>query len=83
MKGTTFKNCSLREVDFTEAELSGSLFLECDLSDAKFEHTNLEKSDFTTALHYVIDPELNRIKGAKFSISGLSGLLIRYDIVIE
>ena len=30
-----------------------------------------------------IDPETNRIKKAKFSISGVLGLLHKYDIEIE
>lgn len=83
MKGTTFENCSLRAVDLTEADLSSSIFLGCDLFDAKFENTNLEKSDFTSAFQYLIDPEQNSIKGAKFSVEGLAGLLAKYNIVIE
>jgi len=30
-----------------------------------------------------IDPELNRIKKAKFSQSGLAGLLEKYDLEID
>jgi len=31
----------------------------------------------------LIDPEVNRIKKAKFSVSGVPGLLNKYDIEIE
>jgi hypothetical protein len=31
----------------------------------------------------VLDPEINRIKGAKFTLEGLAGLLQKYQIVIQ
>lgn len=83
LKGTRFKKCSLQEVDFTEADLSGAFLDECDLSGAIFDHTNLEKADLRTATHYTIHPENNRIRKAKFSVSGLPGLLGSFDIEIE
>lgn len=43
----------------------------------------IEKVDFRTAFNYSMGPEINRIKKAKFSISGISGLLDKYDIDIE
>lgn len=73
----------MQEVDFTEADLSISTFDHCDLSNAKFEKTNLEKADFTTAYNYTIDPEINRIKKARFAIPEVIGLLSKYDIVIN
>ena len=82
LKKTLFKDCSLHEVDFTEADLSSSIFENSDLSGAKFEKTNLEKADLSTSFNYSIDPELNRIKKAKFSIDGITGLLDKYDIEI-
>ena len=39
--------------------------------------------DFKTSYNYSIDPEVNSIKKAKFSLEGISGLLYKYDIVIE
>lgn len=80
---TVFKNSQLYEVDFTECDLSCSVFDKCDLSRTIFERTILEKADFRTAFNYSIDPELNRIKKAKFSRSGIAGLLEKYDIEIE
>ena len=83
IKKTSFLNSQLKEVDFTKCELSGSIFENCELSGAVFENTILEKADFRSSYNYSIDPELNRIKKAKFSILGISGLLEKYDIVIE
>jgi len=83
LKKTLFRDCTVREVDFIETNLSGSVFERCDLTDSKFENTNLEKADFRTAVGYVIDPEINKIKKARFSYAGVAGLLMKYDIMID
>ena len=83
IKRTVFKNSQLHEVDFTACDLTNTLFDNCDLKGAIFENTNIEKADFRTSCNYSLDPEINRIKKAKFSISGVSGLLDKYDIEIE
>ncbi len=83
IKGTFFKACILHEVDFTETDLTNSKFDNCDFSGAMFGNSNLEKVDFRTSINFTIDPETNRIKGAKFSKSEITGLLNKYDIVIE
>ncbi len=83
MKKTLFTDCSLKETDFTETDLSMSIFKNCDLLNASFVHSILEKTDFRTARNYALDPELNKIKKAKFSFPGIAGLLIKYDIDIE
>lgn len=82
-KKTEFIKCSMKETDLSECDLSGSLFDLCDLERAVFDRTNLEKADLRTAYHYSIDPAVNRIAKAKFSVSGIAGLLDKYDIVIE
>lgn len=73
-------HCQLQEVDFTEAQLEGTIFHHSNLRGAQFEQTNLEKADFRNASNYSIHPSLNRIKGAKFSTSGIKGLLDAYQI---
>lgn len=79
---TAFIGCTLLEADFTEADLSQANFSQADLAGAKFENSNLEKTDFRSALNYSINPEINRIRKAKFSLSGIAGLLDKYDIDI-
>lgn len=79
---TTFKNDKCVDTDFTECDLSGSLFDNCDLSGALFNRTNLEKSDFVSSFNYCIDPEKNRLKSARFSEDGIKGLLFKYGIII-
>lgn len=83
IKKTHFKDSQLRETDFTECDLSEAVFEKCDLARATFENTNLEKADFRTAFNYSFDPDFNRVRKAKFSLSGVSGLLDKYDIKID
>lgn len=83
LKKTLFKNSSLQEVDFSNADLSEAVFDQCDLAYAVFDNTIVEKVDFRTSFHYAIDPERNRIKKAKFSLPGVTGLLNKYNIDIE
>lgn len=80
---TVFKECSLVQAIFAETDLQGASFENSNLLDAIFENTNLEKANFIGAVNYKIDPEENRIRGAKFSRDGLAGLLRKYDIEVE
>lgn len=82
MKGIVFKNTRLAEVDFTECDLTQARFENCDLAGATFDRTNLEKADLHSSFNYIINPEINKIKKAKFSLAGVSGLLVQYDIEI-
>ena len=82
IKKTIFDQCQLYECDFSESDLSNSAFKNCDLSGAIFDNTILEKVDLSSSSNYIIDPEKNRIKKAKFSLLGISGLLRKYDIEI-
>ncbi|MEQ8583250.1 MAG: pentapeptide repeat-containing protein [Marinoscillum sp.] len=83
LKGSKFEQCSLHEVDFTETNLTGASFYQSDLSGAIFENTILEKSDFRSAQNYALDPELNKLKKAKFSMPEVVGLLHKLDIHIS
>ena len=83
MKKTRFTACSLKETDFTNSDLSASIFDRCNLDKTIFENSNLEKADFRTALNYSIDPDRNKIKKAQFGLTGLPGLLEKYDIVVK
>jgi len=82
LKGTEFKDCTLRETDFTGADLQEASFDDCDLDRAIFERTDLRKADFRTARNFRFSPEENRLKGTRFSVEGLPGLLAEYGIVV-
>lgn len=80
---TSFANSTLKGTDFSGADLSRSVFNNSDLTNAVFNRTNLKEADFRTAKHFIIDPENNTIRKAKFSLYGVHGLLNKYDIRIE
>lgn len=83
LRKTIFNNCRLKEVEFTEADLTASVFSKCDLSLARFSNSILEKTDFRTASNFIVDPSINRVKKAKFSVFNLTGLLSKYDLDID
>lgn len=83
MKKAKFTDCSLTEVDFTGVDLTNAVFARCDLLRTVFNRSNLERVDFRTASNYMFDPELNKLKKARFSLSGVPGLLGKYNIEIE
>lgn len=82
MNKSVFKNCRLHSVNFTMADLSKCILADCDLAEALFDGTNLSGVDFTSCRNFLIDPEKNSIKKAKFLSQDLPGLLYRHDIVI-
>jgi len=83
LKNTRFINCDLRETDFSDADITSAIFDGSDLKQAVFQDTVMEKADFRAALNFSIDPEMNRMKGAKFSREGIAGLLDKHQIIIE
>jgi fluoroquinolone resistance protein len=83
LKKTAFRECSIRDADFSESDLSGAFFDGCDLAHTIFSRTNLSNADLRTARNYSIDPEANILRKARFSLSGVAGLLERYEVVIE
>lgn len=80
---SVFINSELQEVDFTETILTGSKITDCDLSRAVFEHSNLERADLRGSVNYSFDPEVNRVKGCRFSLPDVVGLLNKYGIKID
>jgi fluoroquinolone resistance protein len=83
IKGTNFIQTSLKQVDFEGTDLTGAAFNDCDLTEASFINSNLEKADFSTARNFSIDPNINKMKKAKFSNLELAGLLGKYQLDIS
>ena len=83
LKKTRFAGCTLHDADFTDADLTQSVFDRCDLLNAQFDRTTLRQADLRTSFNYIIDPEKNNVKKARFSLSGVVGLLQKYDVVVE
>lgn len=83
LKKTPFHESTLKEVDFTEADLTGAVFDNCNLERTVFQRTTAEYVDFRTSYNFSIDPENNRLQKAKFSEYNLRGLLDKYNLDIE
>ena len=83
LKGALFQDTKLLEVNFTEADLTSVSFAGCDLSGTVFENTILVSTDFRSARNFIIDPERNSLRKAKFSSSDLVRLLTKYQLEIE
>jgi len=82
MLKTRFSKSTLKEVTFTQANLAGSVFDDCDLNGAIFNRTDINSVNFITAYNYDIDPEINIVKKAAFSVQGIHGLLSKYQLKI-
>ncbi len=83
LKKAIFRGCTLHEVDFTDADATAAVFDNCDLTGAIFQDTVLEKADLRTAYNFSINPDINKIKKARFSVHGLVGLLDKYQLDIQ
>ena len=82
MQDTHFDKCRIVETDFGQCNLKKSVFKDCDMTRSIFLKTNLEEADFSTAYNYLINPNENRMKKAKFALQGLPGLLAVYGIEV-
>jgi fluoroquinolone resistance protein len=83
MPKTQFLNSSLQGTVFTKTDLTSSRFDNTNLLNAVFEKTQLAEANFLTAYNFIIDPELNYLKKAKFSMEGLPGLLVKHNLNIS
>lgn len=79
---TSFFECQLKSVDFSEADMKGVPIRKCDLQHAVFEYTRLEKADFSQSFNYSIDPRINPLRGATFSLPEVVGLLDAFGIKV-
>jgi fluoroquinolone resistance protein len=76
------EECKAHNVDFREGDFSNANFTYTDLTGSLFINTNLSSADFSTATHYDIDVLRNVIKKAKFSRFDAMRLLEGLDIEI-
>lgn len=83
MKNQVFRNCSSQQVDFAECDLTAAHFSDSDLNKATFDRTILDKANFKTAVNYSINPHVNSIKKAGFSLPAAIGLLDILDINVD
>jgi uncharacterized protein YjbI with pentapeptide repeats len=80
LPGLSLVNCTATNVDFRETELIRSDLSGTNLSDSLFVKTNLTEADFRGAVNYHINPGENVLKNAKFSLPEAMSLLFSMDI---
>jgi fluoroquinolone resistance protein len=76
------QKCIARDVDFSEANLKQANCSFTDFTRSQFRHTDLTEADFTGATNYFIQPHLNILKKARFSLPEAMSLLYNLDIEI-
>jgi len=75
--------CVAREVDFTGVHLTKANLSRTDFLGSRFIHTDLSCADFSQAVNYSIDPTVNRVKKAVFTLPEAMSLLSAFDIILQ
>lgn len=75
--------CSAREVDFIEANLTKMVFAYTDLYHSRFNGANLVLANFSNAINYSIDPNQCKLKKTIFTMPEAMSLLSAFDVVIK
>lgn len=83
LQGMEIINCTAKEVDFTETDLTKANFSGTDLAGSIFENTDLTQADLSEATNYTINANINRLKKTIFSLPEAASLLSSFDIVLK
>ena len=82
LSGAALTASRIREADFSAVNLSHADLSRCDLLGSRFENTNLTGADLTRATGYLIAPQRNQLKQARFSLPEVMALLDALQIEI-
>ena len=83
LPGLKMERCEVKDADFIEARLKGASFARSDLEKTRFFKTDLTEADFRGAYNYAIDPAVNTLKKARFSLPEAIALLESLEIILE
>lgn len=83
LRGISMIQCSAKDVDFADADLSKGNFQHTDFSDSRFLNTNLTEADFRYAKNYLINVSINKLKKTRFALPEALVLLHGLDIILE
>lgn len=81
--GLEIIDCAAVDVDFRESNLTNANLSGTDLSDSLFLETDLTNANFQSAYNYHIHPGKNTLTGAKFSLPEAISLLYSMDIDLK
>ena len=82
MDKTIFKDSKIHKCSFTNTSLIKSGFTGCDLQETTFHSCKLSKANFVGAKNYTINPIVNDVKKAKFSLPEAVTLLKGLDVEV-
>lgn len=80
---SSFVGCRMKDVDLTDANMSGISLCNCELKGAVFQQSDLRVTDLSHSVNFQIDPDQNQIQGAKFSMPEVLNLLSKYNLSIH
>ncbi|MBY0414609.1 MAG: pentapeptide repeat-containing protein [Bdellovibrionales bacterium] len=83
LKGATFFDCNMTEVDFYGANLEKAILCGSRLLGATFNSSNLYGTDFRGALDYSVNIRETKIAKAKFSMPEAISLLSALEIEVD
>ncbi|MEA3369885.1 MAG: pentapeptide repeat-containing protein [Campylobacterota bacterium] len=82
LRHTKVINCKAHDIDFAKTNLEKAIFKDTDLLGCIFGNTNLQNTDLTQAINYMIDPNENYIKSTKVSLPQATSFLKFFDLEI-
>ncbi|AXX92712.1 hypothetical protein CPU12_02470 [Malaciobacter molluscorum LMG 25693] len=78
-----FINSIIKDSGFEQCNLQEAIFDNCDLEFSDFYNNNLKKANFETSRNYLINPQINDIEKAIFSLPEALSFLKLLPIVIK
>jgi uncharacterized protein YjbI with pentapeptide repeats len=80
---TAFTDCTIREATFDQTDLAHVDFGGSDLTGTTFARCELNKTDFRRAVGLLLDPAVNRVKGARVSVDAAVAYVQTFGIDVE
>ena len=82
LESVEISECSAKQVVFEEVDLTGANCTKTDFESSRFVRANLSEADFTGAVNYDINVQLNTLHKTKFSLPEAVSLLRSLDIIL-
>lgn len=76
-------DCSAKDTDFANTNLSGAVFSGTNLQHASFNQADLRNSDLRNATRYFIDPQFTKLKGAKVDFPEAASILSALGVEVS